>query len=67
MEGRPDQELSVAEHRERVAAARSSLSALGSVLWQAPSGGGPNGLAGGATGMPNGMSATGPARTAYGS
>jgi hypothetical protein len=38
--------LSLAEHRERIAAARSSLSALGDVLWQAPSGGGPDGLAG---------------------
>ncbi|MDF2093165.1 hypothetical protein P0Y31_12495, partial [Knoellia sp. 3-2P3] len=46
MEGRPGQELSVAEHRRRIAAARSSLSALGSVLWQVPSGGGPDGLAG---------------------
>ncbi|MDF2146381.1 HNH endonuclease signature motif containing protein [Knoellia sp. p5-6-4] len=36
----------LAEHRERIAAAHSSLSALGEVLWQTPSGGGPDGLAG---------------------
>jgi hypothetical protein len=46
MEGNPASELSLAEHRERIAAARSSLSALGQVLWQAPSGGGPDGLSG---------------------
>ena len=46
MEGHPAQRLSLAEHRERIAAARSSLSALGAVLWQAPSGGGTEGLAG---------------------
>ena len=46
MEGSPAQGLSLAEHRERIAAARSSLSALGAVLWQAPSGGGAEGLAG---------------------
>jgi hypothetical protein len=46
MEGNPASGLSLAEHRERIAAARSSLSALGQVLWQAPSGGGPDGLAG---------------------
>ncbi len=46
MEGHPAQELSLAEHREVIAAARSSLSVLGSVLWQAPSGGGPDGLSG---------------------
>jgi hypothetical protein len=46
MEGNPAKELSLAEHRENFAAARSSLSALGSVLWQAPSGGGPDGLSG---------------------
>lgn len=39
-------ELSLAEHRDRIAAARSSLSALSHVLWQVPSGGGPEGLAG---------------------
>ncbi|MDF2093061.1 HNH endonuclease signature motif containing protein [Knoellia sp. 3-2P3] len=38
--------LTLAEHRERIAAARSSLSALGEVMWQTPSGGGPDGLAG---------------------
>ena len=42
----PTDGLSLAEHRERIAAARSSLSALGEALWQAPSGGGPDGLAG---------------------
>ena len=46
MEGTPAQELSLAEHREVIAAARSSLFVLGSVLWQAPSGGGPDGLSG---------------------
>ena len=46
MEGNPASGLSLAEHRERIAAARSSLSALGQVLWQAPSGGGPDGLSG---------------------
>lgn len=44
--GNPAQELSLAEHRDRLAAARSSLSALSHVLWQVPSGGGPDGLAG---------------------
>lgn len=39
-------ELSLSEHRDRIAAARSSLSALGQVLWQVPSGGGPDGLSG---------------------
>ncbi|HEY7721232.1 MAG TPA: DUF222 domain-containing protein, partial [Pedococcus sp.] len=38
--------LSLAEHRERIAAGRSSLSALRTALWQAPSGGGPDGLSG---------------------
>jgi uncharacterized protein DUF222 len=38
--------LSLAEHRERLAAARSSLAVLASVLWQAPSGSGPDGLSG---------------------
>ena len=50
MEGNPSRGLtdglSLAEHRERIAAARSSLSALGGVLWQAPGGGGPDGLSG---------------------
>jgi hypothetical protein len=46
MEGIPAQGLSLAEHRERLAAARSSLAALSSVLWQTPSGGGPDGLSG---------------------
>ena len=46
MEGNPSHGLSLAEHRERIAAGRASLAALGSVLWQAPSGGGPEGLAG---------------------
>ncbi|MDF2145497.1 HNH endonuclease signature motif containing protein [Knoellia sp. p5-6-4] len=46
MEGSPAQPLSISEHRERIAAAHSSLSALGDVLWQVPSGGGPDGLAG---------------------
>ncbi|MDF2093153.1 hypothetical protein P0Y31_12435 [Knoellia sp. 3-2P3] len=45
MEGK-QQELSPAEHRERLAAARSSLAALGSALWQVPSGGGPDRLSG---------------------
>jgi hypothetical protein len=46
MEGNPAQELSLAEHRERIAAGRASMAALGSVLWQVPSGGGPEGLSG---------------------
>ena len=46
MEESPAKDLSLAEHRERLAAARSSLAALGSVLWQAPSGGGSDGLSG---------------------
>ncbi|TQJ51252.1 HNH endonuclease signature motif containing protein [Phycicoccus sp. SLBN-51] len=46
MEGIPAQGLSLAEHRERLAAARSSLAALSSVLWQTPSGGGLEGLSG---------------------
>ncbi|WP_141774934.1 HNH endonuclease signature motif containing protein [Phycicoccus sp. SLBN-51] len=46
MEGIPAQGLSLAEHRERLAAARSSLATLSSVLWQTPSGGGPEGLSG---------------------
>ncbi|HEY7722117.1 MAG TPA: hypothetical protein VIB11_09795 [Pedococcus sp.] len=41
-----DMGLSLAEHRERIAAGRASMVALGSVLWQAPSGGGPDGLSG---------------------
>ncbi|HEY7718984.1 MAG TPA: hypothetical protein VH915_09495, partial [Pedococcus sp.] len=40
------QGLSLAEHLERITAARSSLSALCTALWQVPSGGGANGLAG---------------------
>ena len=46
MEGNPAHGLSLAEHRVRIAAARSSLSALGAQLWQVPSGGGAEGLAG---------------------
>ncbi|HEY7717854.1 MAG TPA: hypothetical protein VH915_03780, partial [Pedococcus sp.] len=38
--------LSLAERRARVAAAREALAGLGSALWQAPSGGGEDGLAG---------------------
>ena len=38
--------LDLAQHRERIAAARASLGALDQVLWQAPSGGGAPGLAG---------------------
>ena len=38
--------MSLAQCREQIAAARSAVSALGSVLWQAPSGGGPDGLSG---------------------
>ena len=38
--------LSLAERRARVAAAREALSGLGPALWQAPSGGGADGLAG---------------------
>ncbi len=38
--------MSLAQCREQIAAARSAVSALGSVLWQAPSVGGPAGLAG---------------------
>jgi hypothetical protein len=46
MEGDLGQGLTLAEHRERIAAGRASMAALGSVLWQAPSGGVPEGLAG---------------------
>jgi hypothetical protein len=45
MEG-TSQRLSLAERRERVAAAREALQGLGAELWQAPSGGGPDGLSG---------------------
>ena len=38
--------LSLAERRERFAAAREALQGLDEVTWQAPSGGGPDGLAG---------------------
>lgn len=38
--------LSLAQHRERIAAARESLGAVHRVLWQAPSGGSAEGLAG---------------------
>ncbi|SES20759.1 protein of unknown function, partial [Pedococcus cremeus] len=38
--------LSLAERRDRIAAAREALQGLGSVAWQAPSGGGPDGLSG---------------------
>jgi hypothetical protein len=38
--------LSLAQHRERIAAARASLGALDEMLWQVPSGGGTAGLAG---------------------
>lgn len=38
--------LSLAEHRERITAARESLGALAGVLWQAPSGTGADALAG---------------------
>ena len=38
--------VSLAQCREQIAAARSAVSALGSVLWQAPSGGGPDSLSG---------------------
>jgi hypothetical protein len=40
------QTLGLTQHRERIAAARESLRDLDSVLWQAPSGGGADGLAG---------------------
>ena len=40
------QNLTLAQHRERIAAARESLGALGDNLWHLPSGGGPDGLAG---------------------
>ncbi|TQJ49033.1 HNH endonuclease signature motif containing protein [Phycicoccus sp. SLBN-51] len=36
--------LSLAERRDRIAAAREALQGLGSVAWQAPSGGGTDGL-----------------------
>jgi hypothetical protein len=42
----PGAVLSLAEHRERITAGRASAAALGSVLWQAPCGGGPEGLSG---------------------
>jgi hypothetical protein len=38
--------LSLAERRERIAAAREALCGLDTALWQAPSGGGPEGLSG---------------------
>ncbi|SER59958.1 hypothetical protein SAMN05216199_0628, partial [Pedococcus cremeus] len=38
--------LSLAERRERFAAAREALQGLAEVTWQCPSGGGPDGLAG---------------------
>ncbi|MDF2146477.1 HNH endonuclease signature motif containing protein [Knoellia sp. p5-6-4] len=40
------QQLSMAECRERLAAARAAMASVGAVLWQVPSGGGPEGLAG---------------------
>jgi hypothetical protein len=46
MEGNLSHGPTLAEHRERIAAGRASMAALGSVLWQVPSGGGPEGLAG---------------------
>ena len=39
-------ELSLAERRERIAAATEALRGLGAVSWQAPSGGGADGLSG---------------------
>ncbi|HEY7719933.1 MAG TPA: hypothetical protein VH915_14315, partial [Pedococcus sp.] len=39
-------DLSLAERRARVAAAREALAWLGAALWQAPSGGGADGLSG---------------------
>jgi hypothetical protein len=42
----PGASLSLAERRERIAAAREALRGLDTVAWQAPSGGGPEGLAG---------------------
>ncbi|HEY7720867.1 MAG TPA: hypothetical protein VIB11_03425, partial [Pedococcus sp.] len=41
-----DRPLSLAECRERVAAATEAVRVIGAVLWQTPSGGGPDGLAG---------------------
>ncbi|MDF2092701.1 hypothetical protein P0Y31_10130, partial [Knoellia sp. 3-2P3] len=38
--------LSLAQCRDKLAAASEAMRALGDVLWQAPSGGGPDGLAG---------------------
>ena len=46
MEGNQHAGMSLAQCREQIAATRSAVSALGSVLWQAPSGGGPDGLSG---------------------
>lgn len=46
MEGDPVQEVSLAERRDRIAAATEALRGLYTVAWQAPSGGGPDGLAG---------------------
>jgi hypothetical protein len=46
MEGNQHAGMSLAQCREQIAAARSAVSALGSVLWQAPSVDGPAGLAG---------------------
>jgi hypothetical protein len=45
MEGN-QQRLSLAERRERIAAAREALAGFDADLWQAPSGGGPEGLSG---------------------
>jgi hypothetical protein len=39
-------DLTMTQHRERIVAARESLSALGDVMWQVASGGGSEGLAG---------------------
>ena len=50
MEGNPARNLSpamtVAQCREQIVAARSAVAALREVLWQVPSGGGPDGLSG---------------------
>ena len=41
-----EDDLGIAQHRARIAAARASLHCLEAVLWQVPSGGGPAGLSG---------------------
>ncbi|SES40258.1 protein of unknown function [Pedococcus cremeus] len=46
MEGTPATQLSLAECRELIAATTEALRMVGDMTWQAPSGGGPDGLSG---------------------